>query len=100
MVKVDNNNKYDWFIDSGGLSHMTHHSDIVNNDAVLHVDSAREVNFNFSGNQSEVNDVLHLPNLAANLLSVANKVVKNENTVVFDQSGCRIFNVKKEVVQK
>jgi hypothetical protein len=45
----------------------------------------------------DMNQVLFVPELGVNLLSV-NKIVKKGNTVVFNEKGCTITNPKKEIV--
>jgi hypothetical protein len=39
----------------------------------------------------EAREVLYVPNISSNLLSIS-KLVKKGNTIHFDQSGCRIIN--------
>lgn len=44
-----------------------------------------------------VHEVLHVPDLGMNLLSIK-KIVDHQNSVVFDNAGCRILNSAKEVI--
>lgn len=49
-------------------------------------------------NKVAVNDVLHVPGLVANLLSVS-KIIEKYNTVVFNKSdGCTVYNNDGDVV--
>lgn len=47
----------------------------------------------------EIKNVLHVPGLAANLLSVS-KIVENGNIVSFDKNGCTIKNSDEKVLLK
>lgn len=100
----------DWYVDSGSARNMTPYGDIVNkktksdvkevltaDDSSLEVKGMGKVNLNVLENNIEVNDCLHVPNLSVNLLSVS-RIVKNGNKVVFDSSGCTIFNRNNDVV--
>ncbi|KAJ6636922.1 Ankyrin repeat domain-containing protein 50 [Pseudolycoriella hygida] len=103
-------NKNDWYIDSVASSTMTPYGDIVNNkakcsvkhittadDSTMKVNCVGSVNLNVSNSCIEARDVLHVPQLSVNLLSVA-KIVKSGNTVIFDVNGCRIFDRQNEIV--
>lgn len=46
-----------------------------------------------------VKKILHVPNLAVNLLSVS-KIVENENTVVFNKHGCFIYDGSDNLILK
>lgn len=50
-----------------------------------------------NNNDIEVKNVLHVPDLVANLLSV-NKIVENGNSVIFNEKGCIIKNNKNETL--
>lgn len=45
----------------------------------------------------EVRDVLHVPGISSNLLSVSQMVSKG-NVVIFDVNGCRIYNKDESLV--
>lgn len=100
----------EWYIDSGASSHMSPFDDIliekqhatVNdiktaNDARLKVECMGKASLNFNNKEIIVNDILHIPDMSANLLSVY-KMVSNGNTVVFDSDGCKIFNQAGELL--
>lgn len=96
--------KNEWYVDSGASSHMSPHSDILSeqktadtdgikaaNNSRMEVKSTGNCNLNIGEKYVQVTDVLHVPNLSANLLSVY-KIVCQGNTVVFDANGCHIYN--------
>lgn len=102
--------KDDWYIDSGSARNMTPFGDIVDekaksdinevltaSDNNLEVKCMGRVNLKISNNNVEVNDCLHVPDLSVNLLSVSS-IVKNGNKVIFDASGCTIFNANNAIV--
>lgn len=102
----------DWYIDSGASSHMTPHADLLTglkpakvsqvlsaNSAKMKVQHSGNANLRINGEQINVNDVLHVPDLAANLLSVC-KIVNNGNSVLFDKNGCTIRNASNEVIAR
>lgn len=97
-----------WFIDSAASLHMTMRDDwmtdkyqheieeiTVANNSKLNVKSAGKVVMNLNVENDHrvvpVNDVLHVPELTANLLSVS-QIVSKGFTVVFDNVGCKIFD--------
>lgn len=103
------NSKSEWYIDSGATQHMTPHSDLLENKksdfdkitaangAKIDVTGTGDGNFTFGDGNVKVNNVMHVPDLAVNLLSVS-QIVKNGNTVVFDSEGCSVYNKDKEMV--
>lgn len=96
-----------WFIDSGASMHMTKHREWVYdetcppissikvaNDKVLPVTSSGSVDIQLpSGQKIKVTNVLYVPELATNLLSVS-QMIKKGCQVKFDSQGCKIFNQK------
>lgn len=101
-------NKYDWYVDSGATQHLTMNSDwifnekkstiseiLAANDTRMKVESCGTVklyaDINGTPNPIEVRDVLCVPNLTANLLSVS-QLTKNNNYVDFNANGCNIKN--------
>lgn len=104
----------DWYIDSGASAHMTCNGTMMTN--VKPVDEPRDVvmanNERLSvenegefeicllldGEKSNVRvkKVLHVPDLSANLLSIS-QMVKNDKKVIFDQNGCRIYDLNGEL---
>ncbi|KAJ0169236.1 hypothetical protein K1T71_015266 [Dendrolimus kikuchii] len=109
------NNDSSWYIDSGASMHMTMNKDWiydekmppidnikVANNKVLKVASCGKVNLNIiqpKGITStiQVNDVLYIPELSTNLLSVS-QMIKNQCKVEFDNKGCNIYNKNSEKV--
>lgn len=98
----------DWIIDSGASYAMTGRNDwiketsdaiideiMVANNAKMKVISTGKVlmNVDCEGEVKTipVNNVLHVPDLSVNLLSVS-QIVLNDYTVVFDKFGCRIYD--------
>lgn len=95
-----------WYIDSGASSHMTPNVNILKNlrtTEVKNITSANDakLNVNCVGdtkiNNIDVHDVLHVPDLVKNLLSV-NKIVEKGNSVLFKKSGCVIKNKTNDIV--
>lgn len=56
-----------------------------------------KTNINLDQNDIEVNNILYVPELAANLLSVK-KIVDKGNTVLFNKEGCSIFNNNDQII--
>ncbi|XP_017465525.1 PREDICTED: uncharacterized protein LOC108358602 [Rhagoletis zephyria] len=100
----------EWFIDSGASAHMTMSSNnlcelqepksreiIVGDNGRLNVECAGDVRMTMSTNgnayneQVTVKDVLCIPNIFANLMSVS-QMAKTGKTLVFNDKNCRIFN--------
>lgn len=104
---------HQWYIDSGASAHMTMHGisnlqkldnqqiTLANNSKLMVNGKGKmelEVCKGDGGHSSvEVQNVLHVPQLAANLLSVL-KIVTKGNTVIFDKYGCKIFNKNKDLL--
>lgn len=101
-----------WFIDSGASRHMTPHKNILNNhkqcdirnivtanNARLKVNGVGNVNLRIDGHSVEICDVLHIPELTANLLSVK-RIVEKGNRVIFEGSNCNIFNQDNKLLLK
>lgn len=57
-------------------------------------DVEQTVKVNDNENNILIKDVQCVPDLCANLLSVA-QVVKNDNVIVISKNGCSIYNNKK-----
>lgn len=106
-VKQDKN---DWFIDSCASDHMTPYAELLDNkvevekeeiliadNSKMSVNCAGKTILNISKKEIEVNNVLHVPKVSSNLLSVA-KIVSQGNTVVFNENGCTIYNTSNEVI--
>ncbi|XP_046472611.1 uncharacterized protein [Neodiprion pinetum] len=101
-------NPEDWFVDSGASMHMTMRGDwfkstgdsqikeiVVANDSKLQVTEKGNVEVQLSLNGDvktiEIKEVLHVPNLSTNLLSVS-RIVQKGYQVEFDARGCRILD--------
>lgn len=107
-----NKSSRDWFMDSGGSRHMTHESDILvnkrpanvdditcaNNDT-LKVKSSGDTILKLADSEIPMSDVLHVPDLGVNLLSVS-QIVSKGNTVFFDKSGCTVKNGAGDIILK
>lgn len=111
----DNDNG--WYVDSGASMHLTIHRDWlydeilppintirVADDKKLPVKACGKVNLhvlNKNGRFEEiaVQNVLYVPELATNFLSVS-QIIMNGCQVQFDKDGCRIFNKIAQEVAK
>ncbi|KAJ6649064.1 hypothetical protein Bhyg_04297, partial [Pseudolycoriella hygida] len=99
-----------WYVDSGASAHFTMRDDwmetqqppsireiIVANDAKLSVKASGKVKMNVNcggdgdSNEISINNVQHVPDITANLLSVSQLVLKGFS-VTFDTSECRIMD--------
>lgn len=100
----------DWYVDSGASSHMTPDGDILRNkrtpnvlkitsanDAKMDVKSEGDTRLTLDNKSIPMHNVLHVPDLAANLLSVSSMVSKG-NSVIFDKNGCTIRNAEDMIV--
>lgn len=110
-----NFNSTDWYIDSGCSVHLTSrkewlenvHSNLrlkeitVANDNKLSVELTGDIVIEtLVGNQKnrvKVCDVLYVPKLMTNLLSVS-QLIKNGNQVIFKEKGCEVYNNKNQLV--
>lgn len=106
---VSVNDAYNWYIDSGASVHMTKHREWLSeetssheeyiriaDDKVLKVESCGNVTIavkdvDGSLNKIQVKNVLFVPELATNLLSVS-KIIGSGCCVEFCDEGCRIKN--------
>lgn len=103
----------DWFIDSGASKHMTMREDwlankretdikeiIVANHSKLIVKAIGDVNIDVCCDGQIINvtihDVLYLPELTANLLSVS-QLTKTNCRVIFNANNCEIFRLKEKI---
>lgn len=109
-----NVDKDEWYIDSGATMHMTRRSDWmydmqaspihqikVANDDVVSVQNMGKVNIKTIFCKDEcpiqVRNVLYIPELSVNLLSVS-QLTKNGCKVEFTDTGCNIFNANKILI--
>lgn len=108
----DNHN--DWYFDSASSFHMTMRENwlkekcaatvdkiLAANNSVMEVKSTGQVNVQIvckdEVKQITVNNVLHVPDLSVNLLSIS-QIVSKGYTVVFDKSGCEVLDENGEVI--
>lgn len=109
------NDCINWYIDSGASMHMTMHKDLLENETIppistikiadnkiLHVESCGDVILhipNKDGSTSKilVKNVLYVPKLSTNLLSVS-KIIKSGCKVEFDKTGCSLYNSNNQKV--
>lgn len=96
-----------WFVDSGCSNHMTGNKEIfveldesINNQVILGDGKAEKIQGKGvvaintkTGQQRYIHDVLYVPNLAHNLLSVGQLIQKGYQ-VNFEGKECRIFDTK------
>lgn len=108
-------NKNNWYIDSGASKHMTANKNyivnpshqletkeiIIANQTCVPVLCSGDVDIVTVVNGVEyditVSDVLCVPNLTTNLLSVS-QLIKNGNRVIFKENACMIYNQQNELV--
>lgn len=100
----------DWYLDSGASIHLTCRQDwltnsrqpslkeiVVADSTVMPVQNCGEIQISTKVDKEhfviEIKNAQYVPNLTTNLLSVS-ELLKNGNTVNFDNNGCRIFNQK------
>lgn len=94
----------EWVVDSGASSHMTHRKDwlsdytVLNNVVNISVANGQQLSAIGSGDvrkaermQFGVKDVMYVPGLTANLLSVST-LVDRDFIVVFSENGCEIYD--------
>lgn len=103
-----------WYIDSGATRHMTMHEDWITghrkygntniraaNNEVMNVSCSGDVNFNVKLNgkicEVQMKEVLCVPRLTTNLLSVS-EITNKGNTVIFYPDKCLIRDMHKNVV--
>lgn len=104
-----------WYVDSGATSHMTgNNSNLENlrelsqersitvaNGGTISVkatgDIMKSVKTTSGNNKIIIKNCEFVPDLCTNLLSVA-QMVKNKNTVVFNENGCFIYNSAGKVI--
>lgn len=106
--------KHEWYIDSGASRHMTLNENWLlnkcepdSNEMVVADNTTMKVKckgslimhtkVNNTVFEIKVNNVLYVPNLTTNLLSVS-QIASNNNSVVFNMDGGRILNEKNEII--
>lgn len=104
-----------WYVDSGASMHLTMHREWLYDEIPPLIDTIKVaddkkltvkacgkvklqvVNRNGKSEMIEVHNVLYVPELATNLLSVS-QIINNGCHVQFDKEGCRIFNKMNKLV--
>jgi hypothetical protein len=101
LTNPSSTGSHDWFIDSGASSHMSNRKDwfesicpqvvpvTVANKNQLLSQGRGTVNIHISDSVNKISDVLYIPGLATNLLSVSNIVSKGYD-VLFTSKGATI----------
>ena len=103
----------DWFLDSGATAHLTSNRNwlkefapesnkevgIANGTKLFSTGSGVVSILLQTGCTMDAQDVLHVPDLSLNLLSV-HKIVRHGRSVIFDKNGCRIVDKELEVNSK
>lgn len=100
----------EWYIDSGCSNHMTPVNELIRekkkpnvseilaaNNASMKVVNTGNVDLKLNNVNLSINDVLHVPDLSANLLSVS-RMCEKGNKVVFDEQGCKIYTRENDLV--
>lgn len=99
----------DWFTDSGASAHMTMKRTIlcnvkptsgnvtVANSSKMAVECSGEVHLKHMENDLTLKNVLFVPDLCTNLVSVS-QMIKNGNRVIFGQERCEIKNKFGEII--
>lgn len=104
----------DWYVDSCASSHMTNRREVLSDVKIkkdrnittacnsdLQTEAVGNINLTVSvdgiSSQVEARDVLYVPNITTNLLSVG-KMVSKGNTVTFSSNGCRITSADGELL--
>lgn len=109
--QITNSSVNTWYIDSGASSHMSPHRHIFEcykevddgeitaaNNEKMGIKAVGNTKIELVNNEVTVNNVLHVPKLGVNLLSVA-QIVNMGNTVVFDsENGCSIYNDEEDLI--
>lgn len=106
-------NDAQWYLDSGASSHMTPNRNMLsgirlNGDlgkistadgGTAAVRGTGDANLSIDGSKINVKDVLYVPNLSVNLLSIS-RIVKSGNVVIFSADGCVIKNQNGDTLVK
>lgn len=114
-VTTENIDSSAWYLDSCASTHMTGRKDILKNivecESTVKLANNQELVVKAKGDATikvysdikieeiSVQDVLYVPNLAANLLSVS-KIVSKGYLIPFEREKCTIRDVKKTITAK
>lgn len=107
-------NENEWFIDSGASSHMCMHKSWFNelrestikeistaNNSKMRVCGIGEIELSLKHNEKvrkvQVKNVLYIPEITANLLSVSS-IMKNQNRIEFVDNECRIYDCEGMII--
>ncbi|XP_075150565.1 uncharacterized protein LOC142224666 [Haematobia irritans] len=104
-------NNNDWYFDSGATSHMTFNSDLLTNNnsktgtvsttnkgiMKIKASSTSTIRPDCHDTDIAINNVLHIPDLSTNLLSVS-QIVKRSHCVIFSKSGVVVLNPDNKVI--
>jgi len=105
VLTATNNSQFeDWFIDSGATNHMCSKKELLKDlhtseEFTVTVADDRKVSAQGKGDVvistkygvKTINDVMYVPDLKTNLLSVS-KITEKGRVVLFTSSGCRIYD--------
>lgn len=99
-----------WYLDSGASSHMTPDGRMLKNmrtpdiksvviasNKSLQCEAKGEAVLKLNESDVEIKNVLHIPELGFNLLSIS-KMAENDNTIIFNKAGCEIKNANNETL--
>lgn len=71
---------------------------VVGNNSRLNIKSVGDIKMAISENQNAtVQNVLHIPDICANLMSVS-QIAKNDCTLTFDKFSCKIYNANRDLI--
>lgn len=100
----------EWIIDSGASYHMTPYDAFVAekkksnvseilaaNNSTMMVKGTGKSRVTLNKEEIEINNVLHVPELAGNLLSIY-QIVKKGNKVIFDKDFCSIYGPDEDLI--
>lgn len=111
---VNDSNSSDWIVDSGATAHMTNDNEllfnkhkitnkevIVANKTKIPVKCAGDVKLSCNVGNKQFNAVVenveHVPDLCANLLSVR-QMTKIGNKIVFENDDCKILDKERQII--
>ncbi|PKU60934.1 Retrovirus-related Pol polyprotein from transposon TNT 1-94 [Dendrobium catenatum] len=101
LLATSDSSSTDWYLDSGASSHMTNRLDnltqssIYNGNDQVTVGDGRSVPIAHSGTgllptpdrKLRLSNLLHIPSISYNLLSISNLVKENQISITFDPNG-------------
>lgn len=104
-------NKSDWYLDSAATIHMTNNLDLLENvknttecsittanDQIMCANKVGSITLPLSDSlNANIENILYVPDLKVNLLSVS-QIVKKNYSVVFKTTGCEIYDSQQNVI--